>query len=244
MFKTIREDIESVLARDPAARSRLEVLLCYPGLHAVLFHRLAHALWCRGWRLTARLISQFARFLTGIEIHPGARIGRRFFVDHGMGVVIGETAEVGDDVTLYQGVTLGGVSLDPGKRHPTLEDGVVVGAGAAVLGPIRIGRGARIGSNAVVLKDVPPGATVVGVPARPVGPRPAEETVREREVFPAYGTAPGADVDPVLRQVARLERRIAELEARLHELAGRGGPRGEMPAAGDGDGPRRVSGCG
>ncbi len=242
MFKTLKEDVESVLARDPAARSKLEVLLCYPGLHALLFHRLAHALWQRGWCLLARLISQFSRFLTGIEIHPGARIGRRFFIDHGMGVVIGETAEVGDDVTLYQGVTLGGVSLDPGKRHPTLEDGVVVGAGAAVLGPIRIGRGARIGSNAVVLKDVPPGATVVGVPARPVGPRPAEEQVREREVFPAYGTAPGADVDPVLRQIARLERRIAELEKHIQQLGGPQTARADERE--DDDGPRRASGCG
>ncbi len=241
MFKTLKEDVESVLARDPAARSKLEVLLCYPGLHALLFHRLAHALWQRGWCLLARLISQFSRFLTGIEIHPGARIGRRFFIDHGMGVVIGETAEVGDDVTLYQGVTLGGVSLDPGKRHPTLEDGVVVGAGAAVLGPIRIGRGARIGSNAVVLKDVPPGATVVGVPARPVGPRPAEEQVRERAVFPAYGTAPGADVDPVLRQIARLERRIAELEKRIQQLCG---PQSARADEREDDDRRRASGCG
>ncbi len=217
MFKGLREDIEAVLARDPAARSRLEVLLCYPGLHAIMFHRLAHRLWRRGWTTTARFISQLSRFLTGIEIHPGARIGRRFFIDHGMGVVIGETAEIGDDVTLYQGVTLGGVSLEPGKRHPTLEDEVVVGAGAAVLGPIRIGRAARVGSNAVVLKDVPPGATVVGIPARQVGPRPAEE----KKVFPAYGTAPGMEVDPVKRVLERLERRVEELEHQLAQLRAR-----------------------
>lgn len=216
MFKTLREDIESVFERDPAARSRLEVLLCYPGLHALIFHRLAHALWLRGWLLTARFVSQVSRFLTGIEIHPGAKIGRRFFIDHGMGVVIGETAEIGDNVTLYQGVTLGGVSLDKGKRHPTIEDDVVIGAGAAVLGPFRVGRGARIGSNAVVLKEVPPGATMVGVPARIVGPRPVRE--QERKAFPAYGTEPGELPDPVVQAIERLNGRIAELEQRIEQL--------------------------
>jgi len=242
MFKRLKEDVDSVLARDPAARSRLEVLLCYPGLHAVLLHRVAHALWCRGWHLTARLISQFSRFLTGIEIHPGAKIGRRLFIDHGMGVVIGETTEIGDDVTLYQGVTLGGVSLNPGKRHPTLEDGVVVGAGAAVLGPIRVGRGARIGSNAVVLRDVPPGVTMVGVPARPLGPRPVE-TEQKRPAFPAYGAEPGTEVDPLVRTVQRLERRVAELEARLEVLCDM--KRASCtPAPGEGGDGRRASGCG
>ncbi|GBD43500.1 Serine acetyltransferase [bacterium HR40] len=239
MFKTLREDIDSVLARDPAARSRLEVLLCYPGLHAVLFHRLAHALWSRGWRLTARLISQLSRFLTGIEIHPGAKIGRRLFIDHGMGVVIGETAEIGDNVTLYQGVTLGGISLDKGKRHPTIEDDVVIGAGAAVLGPFRVGRGARIGSNAVVLREVPPGATMVGVPARMVGPRPVRE--RERSAFPAYGTEPGELPDPVVQAIERLSARIAELEDRLERLCG-GHVEGGTDAA-DAAVPRRARGC-
>ncbi len=161
MFKMLKDDIEAVLARDPAARTRLEVLLCYPGVHALMAHRLAHRLWRSGWKLSARFLSNVSRSITGIEIHPGATIGRRFFIDHGMGVVIGETAEVGDDVTIYQGVTLGGVSLDKGKRHPTIEDDVVVGAGAAVLGPFTVGRGARIGSNAVVVREVPAGVTVV-----------------------------------------------------------------------------------
>ncbi len=241
MFKRLREDVDSVLERDPAARSRLEVLLCYPGLHALLLHRVAHALWVRGWHLTARLISQASRFLTGIEIHPGAKIGRRFFIDHGMGVVIGETAEIGDNVTLYQGVTLGGVSLDKGKRHPTIEDDVVIGAGAAVLGPFRVGRGARIGSNAVVLKEVPPGATMVGVPARMVGPRPVREAEPAR--FPAYGTEPGELPDPVVQAIDRLNARIAELERRIEELCADG----ERPAGSTSGGPaplRRAGGCG
>lgn len=161
----ISEDIRTVFKKDPAARSLAEVLLCYPGLHAVWLHRPAHWLWRRGLYFPARLLSHFARLLTGIEIHPGATIGRRFFIDHGMGVVIGETAEIGDDVLLYQGVTLGGVSLEHKKRHPTLGDGVVVGAGASVLGAIKIGDRARIGAGSVVLQEVPPGTTVFGVPA-------------------------------------------------------------------------------
>ncbi len=233
MFKRLREDVQAVFDRDPAARSRIEVFLCYPGLHALLMHRLAHALWCRGWRLLARIVSQFSRFVTGIEIHPGARIGRRFFIDHGMGVVIGETPAIGDDVTLYQGVTLGGVSTNTGKRHPTIEDEVVIGAGAAVLGPFRVGRGARIGSNAVVLKEVPPGATVVGVPARPVGPRPVEEA--RPTGFPAYGTAPGDSADPVARAIERLNQRVAELERRLSAAPAEapGGEGGESSEGGD-----------
>jgi len=214
MFKNIRDEIEAVFDRDPAAKSRFEVLLCYPGLHAIIFHRLAHALWRRNWRVLARWLSQVSRFLTGIEIHPGARIGQRFFIDHGMGVVIGETAEIGNDVTLYQGVTLGGVSLDAGKRHPTLQDGVIVGAGAAVLGPFTVGRDARIGSNAVVLKAVPAGTTVVGVPAHGTGP---QSVASAADCFEAYGTAPGADVDPILRALERLAGRVNELEARLAE---------------------------
>jgi serine O-acetyltransferase len=214
MFKTLSEDIQAVLERDPAARSKLEVLLCYPGLHAVLIHRVAHALWRRGWLLSARLLSQFARWLTGIEIHPGAQLGRRLLIDHGMGVVVGETAVIGDDVTLYQNVTLGGVSLNPGKRHPTLEDDVVIGAGAAVLGPFTVGRGARIGSNAVVLREVPPGATMVGVPARQVGPQPA---ATER-CFPAYGVEPGVTIDPVSRAIDRLTQEFEQLSVRVAEL--------------------------
>ncbi len=166
MFKSIREDIASVFDRDPAARTTFEVLTCYPGVHARIFHRMAHTLWKLNLKWLARFLSHMARWFTGIEIHPGATIGRRFFIDHGMGVVIGETAEIGDDVTLYHGVTLGGTSWKEGKRHPTLGNGVVVGAGAKVLGPIHIGDGAKIGSNAVVVKDVPPGATAAGIPAR------------------------------------------------------------------------------
>jgi serine O-acetyltransferase len=214
MFQRLRDDIQAVVERDPAARSTLEVLLCYPGVHAVLFHRPAHALWTRGWLVTARFLSQVARWLTGIEIHPGAKLGRKLLIDHGMGVVIGETACVGDNVTLYQQVTLGGVSLDPGKRHPTVEDDVVIGAGAAVLGPIIIGKGARVGSNAVVLKNVPAGTTVVGIPARPIGPQP----VVEEPCFPAYGTAPGAAVDPVARALDRLAEQVDALNARVMEL--------------------------
>jgi len=214
MFKRLKSDIDAVFERDPAARSRLEVVLCYPGVHAVLMHRVAHAMWQRGWRTAARFVSQLARFLTGIEIHPGAVIGERLFIDHGMGVVVGETAEIGNDVTLYQGVTLGGVSLDPGKRHPTIGDRVVIGAGAKVLGPFTVGAGARIGSNAVVVKEVPPGATMVGIPARAVGPQPRPE----RECFPAYGTEPGVAVDPTLRQIERLEARLGELQARIDAL--------------------------
>jgi serine O-acetyltransferase len=166
MFKTLRSDIQSVFARDPAARSVLEIVLCYPGLHAVWGHRLSHWLWTRGCKLVARWLSHLVRALTGIEIHPGARIGPGFFIDHGMGVVIGETAEVGADVTLYHGVTLGGTSLAKGKRHPTLGDRVVVGAGAKILGAITIGEDSRIGANAVVVKSVPPNSVVVGVPGQ------------------------------------------------------------------------------
>src|SRR5258708_26183039 len=169
IFKLLGEEIDAILARDPAARSRTEVVLCYPGLHAVVLHRLANAAWRHDWKLFGRLISHLARWLTGIEIHPAARIGRRLFIDHGMAVVIGETSEIGDDVTIYQGTVLGGTSLGPGKRHPTLGNRVIVGAGAKLLGPITVADDARIGSNAVVLKDVPAGATMVGGRARPGG---------------------------------------------------------------------------
>src|SRR5437667_12478097 len=168
LLKNLREEMDATLARDPAARSRLEVVLCYPGFHALLFYRGAHWLWEHRWRLAGRLVSHFGRMLTGIEIHPGARIGRRLCIEHGMGVVIGETAEIGDDCTLYQGVTLGGTSLERGqKRHPTLGNGVIVSSGAQVLGPFRVGDGARIGAQAVVLREVPHGPTMVGIPARP-----------------------------------------------------------------------------
>lgn len=166
MFSQMRDDIRSVFDRDPAARSALEVLFCYPGLHAVWFHRCAHWLWIHQLYFLGRFTSHVGRFLTGIEIHPGATIGERFFIDHGMGVVIGETAEIGNDVTLYHGVTLGGVTWDKVKRHPTLEDKVVIGSGAKVLGPFTVGRGAKIGSNSVVVREVPPNATVVGIPGK------------------------------------------------------------------------------
>jgi serine O-acetyltransferase len=228
MFKRIRDDIEAVFARDPAARSKIEVLLCYPGLHALIVHRFAHRLWVRGWLLTARWLSQVSRFFTGIEIHPGAVIGERFFIDHGMGVVIGETAEIGDDVTLYQGVTLGGVSGDPGKRHPTLEDGVIVGAGAAVLGPFTVGKGARVGSNAVVLQAVPANTTVVGVPAHAAVRRPIPV---DWSCFPAYGNDPGIMADPLQSAIERLCKRVDELEDEVTRL--RRVP--DLPAEGDDD---------
>src|ERR1035437_634308 len=188
MFSRLKEEIAVVFERDPAARNAWEVITCYPGFHALLVHRLAHWLWGARLRWLARLVSHLGRFLTGIEIHPGARIGRRFFIDHGMGVVIGETAEIGDDCTLYHGVTLGGTTWNKGKRHPTLERGVVIGAGAKVLGPIVIGEGAKIGSNAVVVRDVPPGATAVGIPARIIESErdQAREAKAEKMGFSAY----------------------------------------------------------
>ena len=166
MFSRMKEDINSVFDRDPAARTTFEVLLNYPGLHAIWMHRLSHRLWLANWKLLARTLSTFSRWLTGIEIHPGATLGRRFFIDHGMGVVIGETAEIGNNVTIYHGVTLGGTSWDAGKRHPTLEDNVVIGAGAQVLGPVTIGKNGKVGSNSVVVKSLPENATAVGIPAR------------------------------------------------------------------------------
>jgi serine O-acetyltransferase len=180
----LREDLDAAARRDPAARSRAELVLAYPGLHAIWAHRLAHRLWRRPrLRLAARLVSHVNRALTGIEIHPGARIGRRFFIDHGMGVVIGETAEVGDDVMLYHGVTLGGRSANPGKRHPTVEDGVTIGAGARVLGPVRLGSGSQVGANAVVVADVPAGAVVVGIPGRVRRPTSSDESAVDPAIY-------------------------------------------------------------
>ena len=221
-FKHLKEDIDNIVAKDPAARGPWEVLFCYPGLHAVMVHGVTHWLWARRLRFFARFLSNLGKMLTGVEIHPGATIGRHFFIDHGTGVVIGETAKIGDDVTLYHGVTLGGTSLDVGKRHPTLEHGVIVGSGAQVLGPLVIGAGARIGANAVVLQDVPAGATMVGIPAK-IAKRERPETCEEE--FRAYGvggTAPdpvGQDLKGVHRQIETLCRRVRELEACLVDAA-------------------------
>lgn len=190
MWNTLRRDIEVVFERDPAARSVIEIVLNYPGLHAIWSHRISSGLWRRGWHLSARLVSQVCRFLTGIEIHPGARIGRGLFIDHGMGIVIGETVEVGANVTLYHGVTLGGVSWQKGKRHPTLGDHVVVGAGAKVLGPVTIGSYTRIGANSVVVRDIPENSVVVGVPGRV-----RERTSQEVEALHLAGTIPLQTVD-------------------------------------------------
>ncbi len=230
MFTRLREDIATIRERDPAARSAWEVLTCYPGLHALVLHRVAHACWRAKRRWMARFVSQVARFLTGIEIHPGATIGRRVFIDHGMGVVIGETAEVGDDCTIYQGVTLGGTSLTRGaKRHPTLERGVIVGAGAKVLGGFTIGAEAKIGSNAVVIKPVPAGGTAVGNPARVILPARTEPARGERPAaarsgFCAYGITPNAD-DPVslaihglIDHAATQTQRVDEIVAALERL--------------------------
>jgi len=213
MFKTLREDIQTVFAKDPAARSVLEVIFCYPGLHALWLHRLAHFLWWYKLRFIARFLSQVSRFLTGIEIHPGAKIGRRFFIDHGAGVVIGETAEVGDDVLMYQGVVLGGTTLEKKKRHPTIGDNVVIGTGAVALGAIIIGNGARIGSGSVVVKSVPPGATVVGIPGRIVEDH--HEPLLELE----HGKLP----DPVAEAIRFVLRGQDKLEERLKRLESLGG---------------------
>ena len=221
MFKTLSEDIDAVFERDPAVRSRLEVVLCYPGFHAVLLYRMANALWRRRAFLVGRLISHFGRMVTGIEIHPGAMIGNGFFIDHGMGVVIGETSIIGDGVTLYHDVTLGGIAPSVGserqieeKRHPTLEDGVIVGSGAQILGPIIVGSGARVGANSVVLKDVAPDTTVVGIPAKLVAPKPVERVKR----FDAYGTPGGEAADPVVKMIDDLNARIVALSGRVAEL--------------------------
>lgn len=216
MFSNIREDIANIMARDPAARTQWEVLTCYPGLHAIILHRWAHHCWHNGFKWPGRFISQVARIFTGIEIHPGATIGRRVFIDHGFGVVIGETAEVGDDCTIYQGVTLGGTSLNKGaKRHPTLARGAIIGAGAKVLGGFTVGEGAKVGSNAVVVKEVPPGATAVGNPARIVlkesGSSKDEAAAR---MFAAYGVTPNGD-DPLSKALHGL---IDNAAAQEHQI--------------------------
>jgi serine O-acetyltransferase len=213
-FKRLLDDVDSVIARDPAARSRAEVILCYPGFHAILFYRLANVAWRNKFYLLGRFISNIGKILTGVDIHPAAVLGRRLFIDHATGLVIGETAEVGDDVTLYHDVTLGGTSLDKGKRHPTLEDGVIVGAGAQILGPVRVGAGARIGANAVVLSDVPNGATMVGIPARMIMQR---EQMGDKE-FRAYGTPSGDVPDPVARGFDNLRTHIEDLTKRIEGL--------------------------
>jgi serine O-acetyltransferase len=223
MFEHLREDIACILERDPAARSTWEVLTCYPGLHALVMHRWAHACWTRGWRWLGRFISHLARWFTGIEIHPGATIGRRVFIDHGMGVVIGETAEIGDECTIYQGVTLGGTSLYKGeKRHPTLGKGVVVSAGAKVLGGFTVGDGARVGSNAVLLKPVPPGATAVGIPARII--QKDAQGGAAAPAFSAYGVTQGDDpvslaLKGLVDNAAGQEHQIALLWQAIEKLA-------------------------
>ena len=237
MFQRLREDIAAIRQKDPAARSTWEVLTCYPGLHALMFHSLAHRCWRANLRWLGRFISHLGRFFTGIEIHPGAKIGRRVFIDHGMGVVIGETAEVGDDCTIYQGVTLGGTSLARGtKRHPTLEPGVIVGANAQVLGGFTVGEGAKIGSNAVVVKPVPAGATAVGNPARVIVPNAPPKSASPadgangvngvdagigglplKRPFAAYGVTPNAD-DPMSLAIHGLIDHAAQQSGRIDEL--------------------------
>ena len=230
MLKQLREDIQAVFARDPAARNTFEVLTTYPGIHALIMHRVAHELWIKECKTSARMLSSFSRFATGIEIHPGAKIGKRFFIDHGMGVVIGETAEIGDDVTLYHGVTLGGTTWNKGKRHPTLEDGVVVGAGAKILGPFTVRKNAKVGSNAVVTKEVPEGATAVGNPARFITKNQAGENDIAKESerrnyaesigFQPYATTQDQS-DPMIEGMRVLLDRIQHNEKRMNTLCQR-----------------------
>jgi len=219
VFGAIKEQIDTIFREDPAAKSTVEIVLCYPGFHAILMHRLAHALYLRNWYLIARMISAFSRQFTGIEIHPGARIGRRFFIDHGMGVVIGETAEIGDDVLLYQGVTLGGTGAQKGKRHPTLGNHVVVGGGAKVLGDIHLGNYVKVGAGSVVVRSVPDHSTVVGIPGRVVQSRSQEKALE-------HGKLP----DPGAVEIEELRGRVTELEQLVHELASRREPRESVRA--------------
>jgi len=233
MFRTLRDEIDGIMARDPAARTRLEVVLNYPSFHAMLFYRLSNWLWRRKMRLIGRWVSQWGRFWTGIEIHPGATIGKRLFIDHGMGVVIGETAEIGDDVTLYHDVTLGGTSpsVDSDaqrnvKRHPTLQDGVIVGSGAQVLGPITVGANARVGANAVVVRDVSPNVTVTGIPAKTVMPKD-KRTLKQ---FIAYGTT-GDLSDPVVPAIEALRHQVQVLTERIEQLEAEKAAEAEPPKA-------------
>ncbi|HPQ81457.1 MAG TPA: serine O-acetyltransferase [bacterium] len=215
LLRTIRDDFAMVFERDPAARSKLEIVLCYAGLHALILHRVANAMWRHHLKLPGRILSHFARWITGVEIHPGAKIGRRFFIDHGMGVVVGETTVIGDDVTLYQGVTLGGTSWSKGKRHPTLQDRVVVGAGAIVLGDITIGNDSRIGSSSVVIHDVPSFSTVVGIPGKVVHRRePIVSEKGEHHYDLQHATLP----DPFGDAIEGLRRSVDELSSRLEDL--------------------------
>jgi serine O-acetyltransferase len=230
MLRDLWSEIETYKARDPALRSRLDVVFSYPGFHALVFHRIANMFWRNKFYFWGRLISHIGRMLSGIEIHPGATIGKGLFIDHGMGVVIGETAEVGDNVTLYQGVTLGGTSLNKGKRHPTLEDGVIVGSGAKILGPFTVGKNARVAANAVVLKEVPAGVTVVGIPGRI-----ARGKADNDQAFEAYGTGPDVKdpvdnrIETLLTEVERLTARVEALEADLADARGK-----ELPKAANG----------
>lgn len=214
MIRQLKEDIRVVFERDPAARSIWEIVLCYPGLHAIWFHRMAHFLYKRGWVVLPRLISHSARFFTGIEIHPGARIGKRLFIDHGMGLVIGETTEIGDDVTLYQGVTLGGTGKEKGKRHPTIGNNVVIASGAKVLGSFTVGDNAKIGAGSVVLKEVPSYATVVGIPGRVVGRRDDRNTARGVDLD--HNKLP----DPVAETLLLMQEKLRRMEERLHNIEG------------------------
>lgn len=221
-IKTIKEDINAIFERDPAAKNIVEVLLCYPGFHAISLHRISHALYKRNWVILPRLISNIGRFLTGIEIHPGATIGRKVFIDHGTGVVIGETAEVGDNVTIYQGATLGGTGKDKGKRHPTIGKNVVISCGAKVLGPFKVGDNSKIGSGSVVLKEVPPNCTVVGVPGRIV----KKENVRLESSLDDNGSSEidlehGKLPDPIVDELISLKERMLELERKI-EIMERG----------------------
>lgn len=211
-WDTVKKDYNAIFERDPAARSKLEALLCYPGFHAILMHRIAHFLWNHNFKLIARIISHISRFLTGIEIHPGAKIGKGFFIDHGMGVVIGETAEIGDNVTLYHQVTLGGVSLKKEKRHPTLKDNVVVGAGAKILGPFTVGENSKIGANSVVIREVPPNSTVVGIPGKVV----KKEKIQVMGVDLDHHLLP----DPMVEAIQAILKELTDLRREIEELKG------------------------
>jgi len=244
MFKNLKEDIGAFMERDPAARSSIEIVLCYPGFHALMFYRVTHWLWLRDWRLLARFIAHIGKMLTAIEIHPGARIGRRFVIDHGTGIVIGETSEIGDDVTLYHDVTLGGISPSEDsaaqvgrKRHPTLGDGAIIGSGAAVLGPITIGAGSRVGANSVVTKSIPANVTAVGMPAKVLMPK--DRSAHQK--FQAYGT-PTDGPDPVVQTIDELRREITRLANRVEELESKPASKRKTAATGRKKGAETAAG--